>query len=46
METQITQRVESAIRGVNGVEEMSSTVVEGDSDTFVQFQLEHRRTVR
>ena len=39
METQITQRVESAIRGVNGVEEMSSTVTEGDSQTFVQFEL-------
>jgi multidrug efflux pump subunit AcrB len=39
METQITQRVESAIRGVNGVDEMSSTVTEGDSETFVQFQL-------
>jgi multidrug efflux pump subunit AcrB len=39
METQITQRVESAIRGVNGVEEMSSTVTEGNSQTFVQFQL-------
>jgi multidrug efflux pump subunit AcrB len=39
METQITQRVESAIRGVNGVEEMSSTVQEGNSTTFVQFQL-------
>src|SRR4029078_2862428 len=39
LETQITQRVESAIRGVNGVDEMSSTVVEGTSTTFVQFQL-------
>jgi multidrug efflux pump subunit AcrB len=39
METQITQRVESAIRGINGVEEMSSTVTEGSSQTFVQFQL-------
>jgi multidrug efflux pump subunit AcrB len=39
METQITQRVESAIRGVNGVDEMSSTVTEGESQTFVQFQL-------
>jgi multidrug efflux pump subunit AcrB len=39
METQVTQRIESAIRGVNGVEEMSSTVVEGNSTTFVQFQL-------
>jgi multidrug efflux pump subunit AcrB len=39
LETQVTQRVESAIRGVNGVEEMSSTVSEGNSQTFVQFQL-------
>jgi len=39
METQITQRVESAIRGVTGIDEISSTVVEGNSTTFVQFQL-------
>ena len=39
METQVTQRVESAVRGVTGVEEISSTVVEGNSTTFVQFQL-------
>ena len=39
METQITQRVESAIRGVTGVDEMSSSVSEGNSTTFVQFQL-------
>lgn len=39
METQITQRVESAIRGVNGVEEISSTVTEGNSETFVRFEL-------
>jgi len=39
LETQVTQRVESAIRGVNGVDEISSTVTEGNSDTFVQFQL-------
>ena len=39
METQITQKVESAIRSVNGIDEMSSTVTEGDSQTFVQFQL-------
>src|SRR6478672_32815 len=39
METQVTQRVESAIRGINGVEEMSSSVTEGNSTTFVQFQL-------
>jgi len=39
METQITQRVESAIRGVNGVDEISSTVNEGVSETDVTFVL-------
>src|SRR6187551_452744 len=39
METQVTQRVESAIRGVTGVEEISSNVVEGNSTTFVTFEL-------
>jgi multidrug efflux pump subunit AcrB len=39
VETQITQRVESAIRGVNGVDEISSSVSEGSSFTIVQFQL-------
>src|SRR3954470_17486033 len=39
METQVTQRVESAVRGVTGVEEISSTVSEGNSTTFVTFQL-------
>src|SRR3954468_3083954 len=39
LETQVTQRVESAIRGVNGVEEVNSSVSEGNSFTFVQFQL-------
>ena len=39
IETQITQRVESAIRGVNGVEEINSNVSEGNSFTFVQFQI-------
>src|SRR6478672_5079916 len=39
METQVTQRVETAIRGVNGVDEIDSTVSEGNSQTFVQFQI-------
>src|SRR5438270_4128030 len=39
IETQITQRVESAIRGVNGVDEINSSVTEGNSFTFVTFQL-------
>ncbi|HZU52131.1 MAG TPA: efflux RND transporter permease subunit [Sphingomicrobium sp.] len=39
LETQVTQRVESAIRGVNGVDEIDSTVTEGSSNTFVQFKI-------
>jgi multidrug efflux pump subunit AcrB len=39
VETQITQRVESAVRGVNGVDEINSTVSEGNSFTIVTFQL-------
>jgi len=39
MESQITQRVESAIRGVEGVDEINSSVREGNSSTFVQFAI-------
>ena len=39
METQVTQRVESAVRGINGVDEINSTVSEGSSQTFVTFEL-------
>jgi multidrug efflux pump subunit AcrB len=39
METQVTQRVESAIRGIAGVDEINSTIGEGNSTTFVSFQL-------
>src|ERR1044072_2353668 len=39
IETQITQRVDSAIRRVNGVEEINSDVSEGNSWTFVSFKL-------
>ena len=39
METQVTQRVESAVRGITGVDEINSTVSEGNSQTFVTFQL-------
>jgi multidrug efflux pump subunit AcrB len=39
LETQVTQRVEAAIRGINGVDEIQSTVSEGNSNTFVQFEL-------
>src|SRR6476659_9802078 len=39
MENQITQRVESAIRGITGVDEINSTISEGNSTTFVSFEL-------
>jgi multidrug efflux pump subunit AcrB len=39
METQVTQRVESAVRGITGVDEINSTIREGNSTTFVTFQL-------
>lgn len=39
LETQVTQRVEAAIRGVNGINEISSTVREGSSTTVAQFEL-------
>ena len=41
IETQITQRVESAIRGVNGVDEINSSVSEGNSFTFVHLPARH-----
>ncbi|WP_118855996.1 efflux RND transporter permease subunit [Sphingomonas mesophila] len=37
IENQITQKVEAAVRGVNGVEEINSTIREGFSSTGVQF---------
>src|SRR3954469_8332929 len=39
METQVTQRVESAVRGITGVDEINSTIKEGNSTTFVSFEL-------
>ena len=39
LETQVTQRVEAAVRGVNGVEEINSSVREGASSTFVTFAI-------
>jgi multidrug efflux pump subunit AcrB len=39
METQVTQKVEAAVRGVAGVDEINSTVREGNSGTFVVFQI-------
>jgi len=39
IETQITQKVEAAVRSINGVDEISSTASEGNSNTFVQFEI-------
>src|SRR3546814_7072036 len=37
LETQVTQRVEAAARGISGVDELTSYASEGTSETFVQF---------
>ncbi len=39
LETQVTQRVEAAIQSIAGVNQISSSVREGSSETFVQFEL-------
>lgn len=39
IENQITQQVESAVRSINGVKQISSTASEGFSNTFVEFEL-------
>src|SRR3546814_1021506 len=39
METQVTQRVEAAIRSIEGIDEINSTITEGSSETFVQFDI-------
>src|SRR4030095_15601695 len=39
METQVTQRVESSVPGITGADKSNSTVSEGNSETFVTFQL-------
>ena len=39
METQVTLLVEAAVRGVNGIDEINSSVREGSSNTFVQFAI-------
>ncbi|MEC9068361.1 MAG: efflux RND transporter permease subunit [Pseudomonadota bacterium] len=39
IENQITQRVESAVRSINGVKSLNSTASEGNSNTFVEFEI-------
>jgi len=40
LETQVAQRVEAAVRNLEGVEEINTTISEGSSETFVQFTIE------
>jgi multidrug efflux pump subunit AcrB len=39
LEIQITRRVEAAVRGIEGVTEINSTIREGNSNTFVSFEI-------
>ena len=39
LEMQVTQRIEAALRGISGVDELSSYVSEGQSRTVVQFNI-------
>ncbi|MXO96985.1 AcrB/AcrD/AcrF family protein [Erythrobacter aquimaris] len=39
IENQITQRVESAVRSINGVASLNSTAREGSSNTFIEFEI-------
>ena len=39
LETQVTQRVEAAVRSLQGIDEINSTVTEGQSTTVVQLNI-------
>src|SRR5919107_464513 len=39
LEIQITRRVEAAVRGINGVTEINSSIREGNSNTFIMFEI-------
>ncbi|QPC98642.1 efflux RND transporter permease subunit [Qipengyuania soli] len=39
IENQITQRVEAAVRSINGVNSINSTAREGNSNTFIEFEI-------
>ena len=39
LEIQVTRRVEAAVRGINGVTEINSSIREGSSNTFVNFEI-------
>ncbi len=40
MENQVTREIEDAVAGINGVKNVSSTVVDGVSTTVVEFRME------
>ena len=39
LEIQITRRVEAAVRGISGVSEVNSSIREGNSNTFIMFEI-------
>jgi multidrug efflux pump subunit AcrB len=39
LEIQVTRRVEAAVRGINGVNEINSSIREGSSNTFISFEI-------
>lgn len=39
LETQVTQRIEAAVRSISGVDEITSIASEGSSSSFVQFTI-------
>jgi multidrug efflux pump subunit AcrB len=39
LETQVTQRVEAAVRSLQGIDEISSTITEGQSQTVIQLAI-------
>ncbi|WNO53874.1 efflux RND transporter permease subunit [Stakelama saccharophila] len=39
LETQVTRRVEAAVRNLQGIDEINSTVTEGNSETVVQLDI-------
>jgi multidrug efflux pump subunit AcrB len=39
LEIQITRRVEAAVRGITGVSEVNSSIREGNSNTFIMFEI-------
>ena len=39
LEIQITRRVEAAVRSINGVSEIQSSIREGNSFTFIMFEI-------